>query len=556
MRCSLPRSIIGAAVLVAVGVVNAVEAQEQDATSQDATVLVRVWGELSQDLETNWSQAGETKTVEVATGTGFFVSPSGYILADHHVVTGQVPSLPPTEDSPDITGIEVVVKAPEEEGGGERSYEATLVTQEPELGLALLVIVPDRDMPYAFLGDSDVLTEGQSVSAWGFAKRGRGSADLRSPTTSLRVRAISSRVQKRSMGHDGGLAAFEMAASLSPAYSGGPIVDAEGYVVGVSLVRPTEGGTAGWGVPVNLVKTFLEAMGLASELPPRLWLGPQQQFGWKGLRFQPLEGITDLWPGRTRWESWQEIEGVSLRIDRVASSLSLGELEARLLSGTSFGGFAASRVGGKSDGAARTIPRSQTRILGSARGVWDGIPYATEYTLLNLRNERILARYDLPADMAAYNRSVLRKSLESLQASQFLMHPVSKTLEADMEPVQLPDPGAPIIPMPKEWTRESLLDESPATLPSPDSALSASPSSDYTVSFNAFWWHAAPQGAQGIHGSYESRAEVHGEAHTFAGDFLEMDGGLLLLECRAPAEKQPFIQELCTAWKSAVTTPQ
>jgi hypothetical protein len=347
-----------------------------------------------------------------------------------------------------------------------------------------------------------------------------------------------------------------MAASLGPTFSGGPILDTEGYVVGVSLVRRNEGGTSVWGVPINVVKNFLEAMGLASQLPPRLWLGPQQQFGWKGLRFQPVDGLTDLWPGRTRWESWQEIDGVSLRIDRVASSLSLGELEARLLSGTHFGGFPASRVGGKKDGAARNIPRSKTRILGSARGVWGDIPYATEYTLINLRNERILARYDLPADMAAYNRSVLRKSLESLQASQFLMHSVSAPLKADMEPVRLPDPGAPTIPLPKEWTRESLLEESPAILPSPDSALSASPSSDYTVSFNAFWWRAAPQGAQGTYGSYESQAEVHGAAHTFAGDFFEMEEGLLLLECRAPEAKRPFIQELCTAWKSAVAVPQ
>jgi hypothetical protein len=100
------------------------------------------------------------------------------------------------------------------------------------------------------------------------------------------------------------------------------------------------------------------------------------------------------------------------------------------------------------------------------------------------------------------------------------------------------------------------LEESPAILPSPDSALSASPSSDYTVSFNAFWWRAAPQGAQGTYGSYESQAEVHGEAYTFFGDFLEMDGGLLLLECRAPAVKRPFIQELYAAWKSAVAIPQ
>ena len=59
-------------------------------------------------------------------------------------------------------------------------------------------------------------------------------------------------------------------ATMLPGNSGGPMLDEDGYVVGVvrmKLSRDATSAGAGFTVPVNVVKDFLEPNGLLERLP-------------------------------------------------------------------------------------------------------------------------------------------------------------------------------------------------------------------------------------------------------------------------------------------------
>jgi hypothetical protein len=244
--------------------------------------------------------------------------------------------------------------------------------------------------------------------------------------------------------------------------------------------------------------------------------------------------------------------------------MSLANIETVLLSGTELDGMTAERIRAGRPGEPRTIPETQMRVLGSARGVGEHEGYGTEYLLVNLgREERIVARYSGPVDLLAYNRSVFRRSLTSLQATRLLTLPVSAGVDPAFEPVDL-DPGrCPSVPLPAGWTREDLLPEEPLGLPAPDAALAASPQADFSVVFRVFWWHVAPSSPEAAAAAVVSAAGGNSGGPAYArhdrflgmgriiqGQFRQIGGGLLLLESRAPLAKSAFIEDLRLEWLS------
>ena len=126
-------------------------------------------------------------------------------------------------------------------------------------------------------------------------------------------------------------------ASVHPGSSGGPMLDEDGYLIGVVKMKFAAGRTApgpGFGVPVNLVKDFLEGHGLLSQLPTeRLRRGVVHGSLWKKFGLELPDGLADTSPARLRLDSGDAGGPMSARVDRVATPWTTSELEEGLLRG-------------------------------------------------------------------------------------------------------------------------------------------------------------------------------------------------------------------------------
>ncbi|HET7295373.1 MAG TPA: trypsin-like peptidase domain-containing protein [Vicinamibacteria bacterium] len=513
-------------------------ADERPATS-DATAFLRVRGDVRLEQLKGWKQATEKADVEVALGTGFFVTPSGYLVTNRHVVDGASMSGAVKDGQlvVSVTGIDAIVKGPD----GKESLPAAVAAMDAEHDLALLFVTSGQLRPYVPLGDSDALVAGQPLTAWGFpmgriVEVGRETSSSVVPDVAASAGTLNA--VRRDDEEDARY--LQTDAALNPGNSGGPLVDEDGYAMGVVRMKLRHGTAIGFGIPINLVKDFLESNGLADQLPRRYRLGALDSVGWKGLALQAAEGLADAWPGRTRWESPEEAGGVRLRVDRVVSPMALEELADALLSGEVLDGVsAARRVAWEPSERPAQAPRM---ITGSARAVDRDMD--VEFAVMGLGKERLLARYTGPADVVAYNRSVVRRSLGSLSAERLIAQAVTAPLEAVFEPVPLASAGTLRVPMPVGWTREPALEAQPRDLPAPDAVLSASPPGDFSVTLRALWWRRMGS----VSSPYRRETSLLGTVYVETGVFRPVGGGVLLLEARAPREKAPLVATLFDEW--------
>jgi serine protease Do len=207
--------------------------------------------------------------IEVGTGSGFIVSPDGWVVTNQHVISNErfeaTVEGEKLDVSIDVQRIEVLLPA---SGDAQpfRRYVASVYATDSEDDLAILHI-GGGNLPYLGIGDSDALDVGDAVSAVGYPygrllELAKPESDDSPPAASVSTGSVSA------FRTDNGSARrlLQVTAPLNPGNSGGPIADAEGYVVGVAQSRVTRANAMGFGVPINRVKRLLTLRGLDASL--------------------------------------------------------------------------------------------------------------------------------------------------------------------------------------------------------------------------------------------------------------------------------------------------
>lgn len=165
-------------------------------------------------------------------GSGFLINDDGFILTNHHVISGS-------------SRIQVTLQ-------DQTQYYAQALDTDRSDDLALIKIAPKRKLEFLRLGDSDRLQVGQKVLAIGnpFGLEG-----------TLTVGVVSS--IGRSIGggdHEQKLeGVIQTDAAINGGNSGGPLLDSTGNVIGINtaILGQTNIGI-GFALPINRAKVLLD----------------------------------------------------------------------------------------------------------------------------------------------------------------------------------------------------------------------------------------------------------------------------------------------------------
>lgn len=171
-----------------------------------------------------------------SSGAGVLIDESGIILTSSHVIGN-------------ATSVQVSL------ADGRRGVASVLGRAGEKSDLALLRVNLGGALPYLKLGDSSKVKVGQKVLAignpYGFE---------RTLTTGIISRIDTERNR------------IQTDAAINPGNSGGPLLDTQGYIIGInqSIFNP-DGNRSnigiGFAVPANTVKSFLVALANQQPLP-------------------------------------------------------------------------------------------------------------------------------------------------------------------------------------------------------------------------------------------------------------------------------------------------
>jgi len=177
------------------------------------------------------------QTTSAASGSGFILSPDGYILTNFHVV----------EDSSTIT-VRLY--------NGE-SLEAALVGYDKSNDIAVLKVEAE-DLTPVILGDSDNMNVGDSVVAIG--------NPLGELTFSLTAGAVSALNREITMSSGSTMNLIQTDCAINSGNSGGALFNLYGEVVGITNAKySSSGGEAsidniGFAIPINHVRSLIESI--------------------------------------------------------------------------------------------------------------------------------------------------------------------------------------------------------------------------------------------------------------------------------------------------------
>jgi serine protease Do len=192
--------------------------------------------------KTNTSQnEGSETQFKLGQGSGFLISPDGYLLTNYHVVEA---------------ANQLTVKLSNDE-----KYEGTLIGHDDSIDVALIKITSTKALPYVKMGNSNKVKVGDWAVAIGnpFGL----SHTVTSGIISAKGRIIGSGPYDDFLQTD---------ASINPGNSGGPLFNLLGEVIGINTGINPKGQGIGFSIPINKVRNILNDLKKYGH-PSRGWLG-------------------------------------------------------------------------------------------------------------------------------------------------------------------------------------------------------------------------------------------------------------------------------------------
>lgn len=173
---------------------------------------------------------------KIGGGSGFIVSPDGYIITSSHVVA---------DPKADYT----IIFEPK------KKYPAKVISCDPINDVAVLKIKV-KNLPYLELGNSEKIELGQTVIAIGNAL-----GEFHDTVSTGVISGLSRYITAYSgLTHQAarlrGL--IQTDAAINPGNSGGPLVDIEGKAIGINTAMVMGAQNIGFAIPINYAKKDLE----------------------------------------------------------------------------------------------------------------------------------------------------------------------------------------------------------------------------------------------------------------------------------------------------------
>ena len=183
-------------------------------------------------------------------GSGFVISPDGYIVTNNHVIAGS--------DDVVVTFSDNV------------TLEATIVGRDPKTDLAVLKVEPEKPLVHVEWGDSDAARVGNWVIAIG------NPFGLGNTVTAGIISALARNINAGPFDDF-----LQTDASINRGNSGGPLFNMSGLVIGINtaIYSPTGGSVGiGFSVPSNLAQNVIHQLREYGET----------RRGWLGVRIQTV----------------------------------------------------------------------------------------------------------------------------------------------------------------------------------------------------------------------------------------------------------------------------
>src|SRR5881396_683812 len=193
---------------------------------------------LPPGFEDVFPQMRRRPQVEQGSGSGFIVSPDGYILTNNHVVAG---------------ADRVTVKLYDK-----REFTAKVAGTDPNTDVAVIKI-DAHGLPTVAFGNSDSTRVGEWALAIGNPLGEAFAFTVTAGIVSAKGRLLAGLQQTRYAIQD----FIQTDAAINPGNSGGPLVNIRGQVIGINSAIASETGFyAGYGfaIPMNLARTVMDQL--------------------------------------------------------------------------------------------------------------------------------------------------------------------------------------------------------------------------------------------------------------------------------------------------------